>query len=165
MWDQLLPGPLAGIGRVDGGRFAPPFYRRTLTRDALARRPATSCSLSGSDPIASMAVNNGVDPMFPPGGARSPCAARGRASARLAPVKRYDELIELRSPVARRRVPDLQLAIVGDGPCEPALEAASPRTAPTDWVRFAGHVPTPSSSPSTSGRGWSAAPRWPRVGA
>ena len=31
MWDQLLPGPLAGIGRALEARLAPPFYRRTLT--------------------------------------------------------------------------------------------------------------------------------------
>ena len=31
MWDQLLPWPLAGVGRAMEARFAPPFYRRSLT--------------------------------------------------------------------------------------------------------------------------------------
>ena len=31
MWDQLLPRPLAGVGRALEARLAPPFYRRTLT--------------------------------------------------------------------------------------------------------------------------------------
>ena len=29
MWDQILPGPLAGLGRALETRLAPPFYRRT----------------------------------------------------------------------------------------------------------------------------------------
>ena len=45
MWDQLLPKPLAGIGRALEARFAPPFYRRTLTlrpvRLSISRRMAT----------------------------------------------------------------------------------------------------------------------------
>ena len=42
MWGQILPGPLAGFGRVLEARLAPPFYRRTqvvtpsdATRDEL----------------------------------------------------------------------------------------------------------------------------------
>ena len=43
MWDQIMPRPLAGAGRLLEARVAPPFYRRHRGRDAVARRPATSC--------------------------------------------------------------------------------------------------------------------------
>ena len=31
MWDQIMPAPLAGAGRLLEARVAPPFYRRALT--------------------------------------------------------------------------------------------------------------------------------------
>ena len=44
MWDQIMPSPLAGAGRVLEARLAPPFYRRTevvtpseATRERAAR--------------------------------------------------------------------------------------------------------------------------------
>ena len=49
MWDQIMPAPLAGAGRLLEARLAPPFYRRTRDRDAVggdARRAARS-SASG----------------------------------------------------------------------------------------------------------------------
>ena len=39
MWDQILPGPLASFGRALEARLAPPFYRRSLTVDAVGRHP------------------------------------------------------------------------------------------------------------------------------
>ncbi len=137
MWDQLLPRPLAGIGRALEARLAPPFYRRTLT---LTPSEATRQDLLGlgfrTDRV--VAVNNGVDPMFQPGGERSPvplvvCVAR------LAPVKRQDELIEA-AMIARRRVPGLQLSIVGDGPLRPALEARVAAHGASGWITFAGKL-------------------------
>ena len=72
MWDQLLPRPLAGVGRALEARFAPPFYRRSLT---LTPSDATRDDLLGlgfrSDRV--VAVNNGVDPMFQTGGERQRC--------------------------------------------------------------------------------------------
>jgi glycosyltransferase involved in cell wall biosynthesis len=137
MWDQLLPKPLAGIGRALEARFAPPFYRRTLT---LTPSKATRDDLLGlgfrSDHV--VAVNNGVDPMFHPGGQRS-ASPLVVCVARLAPVKRQDELIEA-AVVARRRVPDLQLVIVGDGPLLPALEARVAAHDAREWITFAGRL-------------------------
>ena len=151
MWDQLLPRPLAGVGRALEARFAPPFYRRTLT---LTPSEATRDDLLGlgfrADRV--VAVNNGVDPMFQPGGTRSP-SPLVLCVARLAPVKRHDELIEA-AVIARRRVPDLRLVIVGDGPLRPALGGADrrPRRSGVDHACRAPDA-TPSSSPSTR-RAW-----------
>jgi glycosyltransferase involved in cell wall biosynthesis len=137
MWDQLLPRPLAGVGRALEARFAPPFYRRTLT---LTPSEATREDLLGlgfrSDRV--VAVNNGVDPMFQPGGQRS-ALPLVLCVGRLAPVKRQDELIEA-AVIARRRVTDLQLVIVGDGPLRPALEARVAAHGAGDWITLAGRL-------------------------
>ncbi len=137
MWDQLLPTPLAGIGRALESRLAPPFYRRTLT---LTPSEATRLDLLGLGfrPDRVIAVNNGVDRLFQPGGQRSdsPLVV---CVARLAPVKRQEELIEA-AVVARRRVPDLHLVIVGDGPLRPALEARVATHGAQDWITLAGRL-------------------------
>ena len=137
MWDQLLPRPLAGVGRALEARIAPPFYRKSLT---LTPSEATRDDLLalGFRADRVVAVNNGVDPMFQPGGRRSPTPLV-LCVARLAPVKRQVELIEA-AVVARQRVPDLQLTIVGDGPLRPALEARVAVHGAQEWVRFAGRL-------------------------
>ena len=137
MWDQLLPKPLAGVGRAMEARFAPPFYRRTLT---LTPSDATRDDLLGlgfrADRV--VAVNNGVDPMFQPGGQRS-AVPLVVCVARLAPVKRQDELIEA-AAIARKRVPNLEVVIVGDGPLLPALEARVAAHDAGEWITFAGRL-------------------------
>jgi glycosyltransferase involved in cell wall biosynthesis len=137
MWDQLLPRPLAGVGRALEARFAPPFYRRTLT---LTPSDATRDDLLGLGfrPDRVVAVNNGVDPMFQPGGLRSPSPVVVGVG-RLAPVKRHDELIEA-AVIARRRVPDLRLVIIGDGPLRPALEARIAGHGAQEWISLAGRL-------------------------
>ncbi|MEO6157745.1 MAG: glycosyltransferase, partial [Ilumatobacteraceae bacterium] len=111
MWDQLLPGPLASLGRQMEARLAPPFYRRGLT---LTPSEATRLDLIGLGfrPNRVIAVNNGVEEEFQPGGTRS-VAPLVVSVSRLAPVKRQDEVIEA-AVIARRRVPGLQLKIVGE---------------------------------------------------
>jgi glycosyltransferase involved in cell wall biosynthesis len=137
MWDQLLPRPLAGVGRALEARFAPPFYRRSLT---LTPSDATRDDLLGlgfrADRV--VAVNNGVDPMFQPGGQRSP-SPLVLCVARLAPVKRQDQLIEA-AVIARRRVRDLRVVIVGDGPLRPALEARVAAHGAADWITLVGRL-------------------------
>ena len=137
MWDQLLPRPLAGVGRALEARFAPPFYRRTMT---LTPSEATRHDLLGLGfrPDHVIAVNNGVDERFQPGGRRSdsPLVV---CVGRLAPVKRQDELIEA-AVIARDRVPDLRLVIVGDGPLRPSLEARVAVHGAEGWITLAGRL-------------------------
>ncbi|MDP9465356.1 MAG: glycosyltransferase family 4 protein [Actinomycetota bacterium] len=137
MWDQLLPWLLAGVGRALEARFAPPFYRRTAT---LTPSEATRDELLGLGFRAErvVAVSNGVDEMFQPGGRR--CATPLVVCVgRLAPVKRQDELIEA-AVLARRRVPGMQLVIVGDGPLRPALEARIAAHGAGEWITLAGRL-------------------------
>jgi len=137
MWDQLLPRPLAGVGRALEARLAPPFYRRTTT---LTPSEATRQDLLGLGfrPDRVVAVNNGVDRQFQPGGVRSP-SPLVVCVARLAPVKRQDEMIEA-AVVARRRVPDLHLMIIGEGPMRPGLEARIAAHRAQDWITLAGRL-------------------------
>jgi glycosyltransferase involved in cell wall biosynthesis len=137
MWDQILPGPLAAIGRGLESRLAPPFYRSTQT---VTPSDATRDELIelGFRPELVTAVPNGTDPRFRPGGSRTPQPSI-IAVARLAPVKRLSLLIE--SAVAvRRDVPALTLTIVGTGPEHDQLAEQVARAGASDWIRFAGHV-------------------------
>ena len=137
MWDQIMPGPLAGLGRALEARFAPPFYRRTqmVTPSDATREELIEL---GFRPDRVVAVPNGVSAEFSPGGAHAaePFVV---AVGRLAPVKRFDELIRA-AVVAKRRVPGLRLAIVGTGPMRPELEALVAAEHAGDWITFLGQV-------------------------
>jgi len=135
MWDQLLPKPFAFMGRAVEARMAPPFYRRTLT---LTPSDATRDELLhlGFKPERVVAVNNGVDEVFQPGGARTTMPTVVSVGRR-APVKRQDHLID-EAVVAKRMVPDLQLVIVGEGPLKPVLEAGIEQHRAHDWITLAG---------------------------
>jgi glycosyltransferase involved in cell wall biosynthesis len=137
MWDQLLPGPLAHLGRTVEARLAPPFYRRTLT---LTPSDATRDELLhlGFRPERVVAVPNGVEEVFHPGGQRAE-APTVVCVGRLAPVKRQDQLIEA-AVIARQRVPDLRLIVVGEGPLKPVLEAHIARHRAHDWITLAGRL-------------------------
>lgn len=135
MWDQIFPGPLAAAGRAMETRLAPPFYRSGMT---VTPSDATRDELLelGFRPERVMAVPNGVDPKFSPGGSRTD-APSIVAVARLAPVKRLDVVIKA-AIEARQRVPDLTLTIVGDGPTRAELEAAVERAGASAWIRLPG---------------------------
>jgi glycosyltransferase involved in cell wall biosynthesis len=137
MWDQLLPGPFAAMGRTIEARIAPPFYRRTLT---LTPSDATRDELLhlGFRPDRVRAVPNGVEDVFHPGGQRAEVPTVV-CVGRLAPVKRQDELIEA-AVIAKRRVPDLQLIIVGEGPLKPVLEARIAGHHAHDWIHLPGRL-------------------------
>lgn len=137
MWDQILPGPLASFGRALETRFAPPFYKRGLmvtpsdaTRDELIE--------IGFAPQRVVAVANGTDPRFSPGGAKTAHPSIV-AVARLAPVKRFEMLLDSAAE-ARRSVSDLTLTIVGDGPSAHELRTKVTEMGADDWVTFAGRV-------------------------
>jgi glycosyltransferase involved in cell wall biosynthesis len=137
MWDQILPGPLGPAGRFLETRLAPPWYRRGLT--------VTGASTSREELIETgfrahrvVAVPYGVDDRFSPGGQKSsqPSVV---AVGRLAPVKRFDRVIDA-AVEAHRSVPDLTLTIVGRGPLEEELRQHIARRGAGDFVRLAGRV-------------------------
>lgn len=137
MWDQILPGPLASFGRALETKLAPPFYKRGLmvtpsdaTRDELVE--------IGFEPGRVVAVPNGTDERFSPGGSKTDHPSI-IAVARLAPVKRFDMLLDSAAE-ARRQIPDLTLTIVGDGPSGDGLRAKVSEMGASGWVTFAGRV-------------------------
>ena len=137
MWDQLLPRPLAGVGRALEARLAPPFYRRSLT---LTPSESTRLDLLqlGFRADRVVAINNGVDAVFEPGGCRSPVPMIVGVG-RLAPVKRHGELIDA-AVIAKQRIPELQLVIVGEGPLRPPLEARIAAHGAGEWITLVGRL-------------------------
>jgi glycosyltransferase involved in cell wall biosynthesis len=137
MWDQILPRPLAGLGRFTEARLAPPFYRGT---DVVTPSEATRAELIGLGfrPERVTAVENGVDEFFRPGGQRA-----GRPTVvvvgRLAPVKRFELAIDA-AVVAKRTVPDLRVRIIGDGPLRGELAARIASHGAGDWIELVGHL-------------------------
>lgn len=115
MWHQSLPPGVAHIGRYVESHIAPHFYRRT---------PIVTLSNSGREELLELGfksnkvhvVNPGVDNSFSKDetveGTQNPSLV---AVGRLAPVKRFDLLIDLTVRL-RNRIPGLTLSIVGDGP-------------------------------------------------
>jgi len=81
-------------------------------------------------------VPHGIEEDFSPGGDRStqPLVV---CVGRLAHVKRQDLLIEA-AAVARERVPDLRLMIIGDGPLRAHLEQRIVALGAGEWVQLAG---------------------------
>jgi glycosyltransferase involved in cell wall biosynthesis len=137
MWDQILPGPFAALGRALEARVAPPIYRRGLTATPSEATREELIEL-GFAPERVVAVPNGTDPRFSPGGMRTERPSIV-AVARLAPVKRFGLLLDAVA-TARERVPDLTLTIVGDGPERDALAAQALALGGDRWVEFAGRI-------------------------
>lgn len=137
MWDQLLPGPLAAAGRALETRLAPPFYRRThtVTPSDATREELLEIGFRAERVVA---VPNGTDPRFSPGGERTTHPSV-LAVARLAPVKRFGLLLDA-AEHARTSVPDMRLTIVGDGPDAPALRRRVDAMDDGSWVEFTGRL-------------------------
>jgi glycosyltransferase involved in cell wall biosynthesis len=137
MWDQIFPRPLSAMGRGLETRLAPPFYRSGLTvtpsdstRDALIDL--------GFSPDRVLAFPNGVDPRFSVGGTKTDQPSIV-AVGRLAPVKRHDLVIEA-AIAAKRRVPDLTLTVVGNGPMRQQLADQVARADAGGWITLAGRL-------------------------
>lgn len=137
MWNQILPGPAAWLGRKLETSWAPRFYRRTET--------VTLCDDSRRDlldlgwpPQRVHVAPAGVDPYFSPGGDKTPHPSV-IAVGRLAPVKRFVDLLD-QMKTARQLVPALQVTIVGEGPMRPVLESWIDRNDARSWVHLPGRV-------------------------
>ena len=137
MWDQMLPGPLGPAGRFLESRLAPPFYRRGLTVTGAETSRDELLEL-GFRPDRVLAVPYGVDPRFSPGGSKTeqPSVV---AVGRLAPVKRFDRVIDA-VVAARREVDGLTATIVGRGPLADELQARIDAAGAGGYIRLAGRV-------------------------
>ena len=164
MWDQIMPAPLAGAGRLLEARLAPPFYRRPLT---VTPSEATREELLelGFRPDRVTAVDNGVDPYFSPGGDALAAMPTVVAVGRLAPVKRFEAAARGRRAARPRRARPAACASSARARCAASWRLDRATTAPPAGSTLLGHVARArSSATSTAGRGSSAAPRWPRGG-
>jgi glycosyltransferase involved in cell wall biosynthesis len=143
MWDQIMPGPLAGAGRLLEARVAPPFYRSS---EVVTPSEATRDELLGLGlrPERVTAVDNGVDPFFSPGDPAAPKSPVPLvvAAGRMAPVKRFGLVLEAAAE-ARSTVPDLRLRLIGDGPLRAELAAWVEAHGAQDWVDLPGHLDRP----------------------
>ena len=137
MWSQVMPPPLAAMGRALETRIAPPFYRggATVTPSESTREELLEL---GFRPERVTAVPNGVEEYFTPGGERS-TAPVVLAVGRFAPVKRFHLALEAAAE-ARRTVPELRLRLVGDGPLGGELRSWVAANGAAEWVEFAGYV-------------------------
>ncbi len=138
MWDQILPGPLAAFGRRLEAEWAPPWYRSTPT---VTPSQATRNELLalGWPPHMVTAVDNGIETWWQPDESRRAPVPTVVAVGRLAPVKRFDLVIQ-QAVEARRSIPDLRLVIVGDGPERTALDAQVAAAAAQGWITLTGRL-------------------------
>jgi glycosyltransferase involved in cell wall biosynthesis len=83
-------------------------------------------------------VEPGVDDMYQPGPQRSP-RPLVVAVGRLVPYKRFDRLIEVLVEL-RRRHPDLEAVIAGEGQERGALEQLVSRHGAQDWLTLPGRI-------------------------
>jgi glycosyltransferase involved in cell wall biosynthesis len=144
MWQMVLgeDNPLlARLGDVLERRVAPLVYRRSriVTPSESARDEIVS--LLGIPARQIDVVHNGLGRGFAPGGTRaaSPSIV---AVGRLVPVKRFDLLVEA-AAVARQRVGDLSLTIVGEGYERERILSVVRGLDAEGWVHLAGRVSEP----------------------
>ena len=138
MWDLVLPPRLARIGRFLESRIAPPFYRQTpiVTLSESSRRAIVD--LLGFRPEQVHVVEPGVDETFCPGPSdhtRPLVVAVGR----LVPYKRFDRLIDVLARL-KKRIPDLEAVIAGEGTERPLLEARIREHQAESWLTLPGRV-------------------------
>jgi glycosyltransferase involved in cell wall biosynthesis len=141
MWQMVLgeDNPtLARLGDTIERRIAPLVYRRSriVTPSESARDEIVSLLRIPAGQID--VVHNGLGHAFGPGGrlTEHPSVI---AVGRLVPVKRYDLLIRA-AAVARSRVPDLTLTIVGEGYERERLMALVDELGAEAWVQLTGRI-------------------------
>jgi glycosyltransferase involved in cell wall biosynthesis len=138
MWRMVLEERLARMGEIFESRIAPPLYRRVpvLTLSESSRRELIDFMRLKPDRVT--VVPPGVEPQFSPGGAKQPNPLIVSVG-RLMPAKRFDEMIRIAAET-RRRVPDLEMVVIGDGYERENLEALVRSLEAEDWIHLPGRV-------------------------
>lgn len=137
MWEQQFPRPIADVCRWIETKVAPLAYRRTMVVSGSESTTAHLREL-GYRPERTRVVPYGVAPVYSPGGERDthPLVV---SVGRLAPVKEHGLLIEA-AVLARQRVPNLRMVIVGTGPRRAELEQLITSHGAGTWITLAGRV-------------------------
>lgn len=138
MWGMTLPAPAAAFGNMIESRIAPKLYRKQRIVTLSDSSRSEIIEGLGMDPSRVSVISPGVDPYFTAGGQKSPTPL-AVAVGRLAPVKDFPRLIRVMD-AAHRRVPDLELVIVGEGYERERIENLISELGATNWVRLAGRL-------------------------
>jgi glycosyltransferase involved in cell wall biosynthesis len=138
MWRQSFPRPMAAVGSFVERRLAPRVYR---SQQMVTLAPSSAEHLYeigfGRSNVA--VVEPGVQSHWsakPSARSASPLVV---AVGRLAPVKRYVDLLEALA-AARVAVPQLRVEIVGEGPDRPRMERWIADHGAEPWVTLRGRV-------------------------
>ncbi len=138
MWRMVLPAPLARLGQGVERSLAPPFYRRTkvVTLSESSRSEIVSALRLPARNV--VVVPPGIDPAFSPGGQRSrqPLVA---CVGRLVPVKRHAMVVDA-LVMLKRRHPDLQAVIAGEGYMRTQIVEALRANGAEDWIQLPGRL-------------------------
>lgn len=138
MWDLVMPGPLAALGKALEARLAPRFYRHdpvvTLSESS---RQAILKKLH-LDPALVTVVPPGVDERFQPGRHVNPDPLVV-AVGRLVPYKRFDLLIDVLVRV-RQRHPTMTAVIAGEGSERTMLQHLIASRGASGWISLPGHL-------------------------
>lgn len=138
MWQMALPPRLALAGDTLERRIAPRLYRQTPMITLSESSKHELVDELGFDPDRVSVVPPGIDPMFRPGGERSPTPLVV-AVGRLVPVKRFDLLINALVDL-KTRVPALEAVIVGEGYENDMLHALRKERGAESWLSLSGRL-------------------------
>jgi glycosyltransferase involved in cell wall biosynthesis len=138
MWKMVLPKGLAECGYAVEHTLAPPVYKRSriVTLSASSRDEIVDLLGIPGERIA--VCPPGVDARFSPGTVRSdtPLVV---AVGRLVPVKRFELMVDVLLTL-KRRIPDLQAVIAGEGYTRPSLEAKIREGGAESWISLPGSI-------------------------
>lgn len=138
MWDEVLPKPLAAIGRTIETRIAPLLYRRSQVV-TLADSGAEHIARIGIPPRQIAVLGPGLHRRFTTNTAVQRDMNLVVVVARLAPVKRIHLICEAALQL-RSLGRDLRLEVIGDGPLRSELEAWIEAHQAQEWVHLLGRV-------------------------
>jgi glycosyltransferase involved in cell wall biosynthesis len=138
MWRMVLPGGLARVGDMMERLAAPPLYRRSRIVTLSESSRDEIVELLGLRPERVTVAPPGIERRFSPGPGRSP-RPLVVAVGRLVPVKRFDLLMAALAR-AKRRVPDLEAVIVGEGYERSFLEERRAALGAEGWLDLPGRL-------------------------
>ena len=138
MWREYFPRPIAAVGRITEAHIAPRMYRHgaVVTLGESGRNELVGIGLR-HDRI--QVIEPGIADEFTPDATRRSPTPLIVAVGRLALMKRHLTLVEAVG-VARSRIPDLRLEILGEGPDRDALERGIAALGAQDWCTLRGRV-------------------------
>ncbi len=138
LWRSVLPIGLADVGAYFEKKVAPKFYRNTRVITPSTSSADEVIDLLGWPDYHVNVVHPGVNSRFRPQGQKSEYPLIF-AVGRLVEVKRYDWVINAVNQL-RKRVPNAQLVIAGEGAAKPDLYKLIDELDASSWCKLAGKI-------------------------